>query len=739
MDQRNIRKTYIGYDLGDGETITDLVSLIAEQAGNRTNFTDMTMPGSTEPGRAIPTAFAFDESGKMIFSQTILAMPEDVKNVVVNFKRRPTDLLKRDDGKSDAELIEFLRRQSKWPSASDWRDGNTDKMLNFKNSVIAFTNAIFDNQDYKERVRSAASGSEEIVFCVGHPTNWSDLDIAIYKLIMQNSVLGIGKYADKKTSIVMEAESRAAFLYSKDLAALGNLSNGSSVLLIDVGSSTIDITAMIAASNNYQYNSGSNYLGARSIDFIIRDWYLEQLKANPSDWNLYQSIERNNYSVSNALTLACRKAKEDVYTTGIGVVHFGLFRGVRISADDLEQLIEHTPIANVLKETIQLPMEEYHAMGNKSWKQLFREFLTEKKKEMNRKGIQVGHIILTGSASKMTFVPKIILEVFSEVSSSSLKYDMDPSRTISKGLALVGPSDDKSKIFMQDVNRLIDEKLPQIVKENIPALGNEMGTIISNVIVPIIKERINDWKKCHITTINTMNRRIEEDCSEKNLTNLLKNNTAYTGAIEKWLKDKVGKDIAMELKAICEKHGVRGISVEKLNVMTTPEIDIPGGISIDPLAFMDAISAIIAVIAGIIAGVSITTIMAVITVVISIISETLAGILFTILVGMGPVGWGILAAVLGLAVTVLVKQGFDSVKGLFKEKVMSWDLPEIARKAVTDDKINECIRKADISGQIKKGFSSEKVINDIADKVTVQLKTQVEKRAEDIKYAIQSK
>lgn len=738
MYKKNIVKTYIGYDLGDGETITDLVTLTAEQAGNRTNFKDMQMPGIKDQGRAIPTAFAFDVNGKMIFSEAILAMPEEVKNVVVNFKRRPTDLLERGAGKSEAELIEFLRKKSKWPSASEWKEGNTDKMLNFKNSVIAFTNAIFDNSDYMERVRSAASSSEEIVFCVGHPTNWSDLDIAIYKLIMQNSVLGAGKYADKKTSIVMEAESRAAFLYSKDLAAFGNLSKGSSVLLIDVGSSTIDLTAMIAASNNYQYNSGSNYLGARSIDFIIRDWYLEQLKANPSDWSLYQSIKHNNSSVTNALTLACRKAKEDVYTTGIGVIHFGLFRGVRIFADELDRLIEHTPIGNVLKETIELPAEECHAMGSDSWKQLFRKFLMEKKNEMNRKGIKAGHIILTGSASKMTFVPKIILDVFSEVSSNSLKYDMDPSRTISKGLALVGPSDEKSKIFTQDINRLIDEKLPQIVESNIPALGSELGTIVSAVVTPIIRNRIDDWKNGYITTINSMNRKIKEDCSEKNLMKALEHNKDYKTAIEKWLKDKVGKDIAVELKAICDKHGVQGLSVENLNIMTTPDVDIPG-VTIDPIAFMDVIATIIAIVAGVIAAVSISTIMAVITVILSLISETLAGILFTILVGMGPGGWFILAGVVGLAVAVLLRDGFDSVKELFKDKVMEWDLPNPVRKLVSNDKIDECIRKADIPGQIEKAFKKAEVRNDIVKKVTVELKSQVEKRAEDIKYAIQSK
>ena len=224
------RKTYIGYDLGDGETITDVVTLEAGQAITKTVFDDMTMPNTTTPGQAMPTIFAFDENGTVIFSQTITVNPEAVRNIIVNFKRRPSDLLKNTSSKTDPEQINFLETCSSWPSASDWPDGNSSEMQNFKNSVITFTNAIFSDTDYMNRLKSVAQTSDEIVFCVGHPTNWSELDIAIYKLILKSSILGRGTYGGKKSSVILEAESRAAFLYAKDVAAFGRLPKGSSVL-----------------------------------------------------------------------------------------------------------------------------------------------------------------------------------------------------------------------------------------------------------------------------------------------------------------------------------------------------------------------------------------------------------------------------------------------------------------------------------------------------------------------------
>lgn len=733
-------KTYVGYDLGDGETITDLVKLESGESTRKTVFDDMTMPDTVMSGQAMPTVFAYDESGTVIFSQTVTADPVAVSNIVINFKRRPSDLLDKRAQEDPAQRIDFLKEASTWPSASVWPAGNTPEMLSFKQNVIAFTNAIFTDPNYAARLKSVASNSDEIVFCVGHPTNWSALDVAIYRLILKTTVLGAGRYEGKKSSILMEAESRAAYLYARDLKAFGALPQGSSVLLIDIGSSTIDLTAMTAAANNHQYNSGSNYLGVRSIDFMIRNWYLEKLKQQPAMWTMYLSLLKNNPTIAGALTLSCRRAKEQVYSSpaGIAQIYFGPFPGMKLTAKELDAIIESTPVSATLQEYIHLDNGEAVRMGDRSWKQLFKEFLQDKKAEMAKQNVKVGYIILTGSASRMTFVPQIVREVFNDVSADSLKYDMDPSRTISKGLALVGPSDVISAAFQQDLNHLIDQKLGKIIEDNIPALGKEMGTVISGILTPKIKGYIKDWRRGDIRTLNQMNQKVKNACSNANLTNLLTNNASYKQTIENWLKNKVGKDIAVELKKLCDKHGVQGIDVKDLNIMTMPQFTV-GAIPLNPLQFMNTISTVIALIAGVISAASITTIMAVIIVVISLISESLAAALFWALVGMGPVGWAILAGVVGIAVAALVSGGFDSFKDMFQDKVMDWNLPELARKTMTDEKINKSLADADLPKQIEDAFKNQKLKDELVSKVSANLKGQVAKRAEDIKYAIESK
>lgn len=741
MAQEKMKKTYIGYDLGDGETITDIASLIPEKITEKTEFQSMTMPDCNDPGRAMPTVFAFDNDGNVMFSNQIVeSNGDDLQNVNINFKRRPSDLITSCSAISEGEIVDLLRKACEWPDVSEWSAAADKGLLELKETIITFTNAIFNDDSYKERIKSAAVDSDEIVFCVGHPTNWSDLDIAIYELIMKNTILGSGKYAGKSSSIIMEAESRAAFLYSKDAKSQQKLKYGTCVLLVDVGSSTVDITAMSTNSYDRQYHTGNNYLGARSIDFMIRNWYLEELKKDQVKWKLYEKLSDSNPSINNALTLISRKVKEDLYSSNIKSkkIYFADFPPIALKIDDLNNLIETTPVAKVLKEEIDIPDREYADMGNRSWKDLFKDFLLEKKREMEKLGINISRIILTGSASKMPFVSDIIRCVFTDLEKDSLIFDMDPSRTISKGLALVGPANEKSKAFTEALNKLVDDKLNSIIENNIPYLAEHTGKVVEKIIIPIMKKRIQEWKDGKIKTLNEMNDKIKADCSSESLSNLLADNKEYKQTIENWLKEKIGKDIAVELNALCKEFGVNDIGIDDLNIMTVPTAKIDGP-PIDPLAFVDVIKKIVAIIVGIISMVSITTIMATIVVVLSFVSEALAASLFIALAGMGPVGWGVLAGVVGITVAALIAGGFDGVKNLFQDRVRNFNLPKIARKALTENSINKSLTDANIAQKIADAFRKKQTKDDIIKEVSANLRGQIQNRAESIKYAIQSK
>ena len=150
----DIRKTFLGYDLGDGESITDCVTLSLNQTkrGLQFSWKNMKMPGITMPGKAVPTAYAYDQNNRIVFAKTITLMPDMVHDIRTNFKRRPTDLIPEMDLKKEIELKELFSKAHTWPNR---KDCNTPEMQSFKEAVITFTNAVFNSEDFQEALRSS--------------------------------------------------------------------------------------------------------------------------------------------------------------------------------------------------------------------------------------------------------------------------------------------------------------------------------------------------------------------------------------------------------------------------------------------------------------------------------------------------------------------------------------------------------------------------------------------------------
>ena len=735
------KKTFIGYDLGDGETITDLAVLDHNSVKDRvqTLFNAMTMPDNNTAGQAIPTVYGYTDDGRIVFSSSILTDPESVRDIRISFKRCPSDLM---PSMTEGRRQEILAEMEKgWPSQEACPELYSKKMRGFIDAVVSFTNAIFHDERYKRSIQDASVDSDEIIFCVGHPTRWTPFDIAVYGGILGQSILGTGAYVGKPTSLLMAAESRAAFLYVKDKATSKILEPGTSALLIDVGSSTIDLTAMAADSRNHQYNSGNNYLGARSIDFIIQKWYLEKLRRDEEDWNVYQSLLQMNPAMERALTLSCRRAKEDVYSVAAkkSRILFGDFMPVRISQDDVDKAINETPIGEILTQYVNVPARVTQTMGEKNWKQLFREFLQECKAEMEAQGITISRIIMTGSASKMPFVHEIVHEVFSEVQEDGILADMNPARSISMGLALVGPSNEKSKAFQEDLKALMDNEIDQIISNDVSQLADKLSPVLEEQIVKIVKNRIKEWQSGGIKTLADMSKLIEADCSGENLTTLLVNNQAYQNAIKIWATDIVGHDIAVKLKGICDRYGVGEITVDNLNVMKVSTIKV-GGIKINPTDdIMNVLSATISIIAGLVMAAIMPTILAVVIVLISYVSTTIALLLLEALLLMPGIGWAILVGLAGLAAVKLAASGMNEAKKQLADKLQTANLPQWVRDLVKDKKIDQQIEKAKLGKKIRESIVEENSKAQIVSSVKQGLQQQINRCAEEIKYVIESK
>lgn len=767
-----MRKTYVGYDLGDGETVVDRAVADADfpVAQQKQDFPGMVMPGYNTPGVAMPTAFAeldisggampaaFAElDGKLVFSSGILQIPTACKNIKLNFKRRPTDLLPKLTEDRKDELLNLFSNSAAWPTDEDFPEGNTNVFREFKGNVIRFTDTIFNDKEdgqgnysnFYNALKSAAFNSGAIVFCVGHPTKWDDLDIAIYKAIFRKSILGQASYAGKPTELIMVAESRAAFLYVKEETNGTVIPKGKCVLLLDVGSSTIDLTAMSADSRNQIYNSGSNYLGARGIDFIIRDWYLSELRQDDTAWNNYKNLSSVvNSSIPKALTLACRTAKENIYSNGFGISTINCvgLPPLRLTKEKLAEFAQNASLGSILRQELSIPEETLGEMGKKSWSKLFKDFLCQQKRKMEEAGVEVARIILTGSASRMDFVKPIIKEVFNEVSEKDILNDTDPSRTISKGLALAGLANDRSKRFQADLVNVIQQKLPKIIEDNLDDLANPLSEEVAKTFEEIARKRMIEWRAGKITTLNDMNDQIKADCEEYKLVACLECDEAYKEIIKGWLTNKVGKDVAAELHALCIRYGVNNdLTVEDLNIMAMPAIGSP--IYMNPVEGMNLIAGLVSIVAGIVAWLAAEVVLGLLIGLMVAASMELGYILLGLLIT-NPV---IFFPVFGAAAVWTIVYAFRAGKNVINqvcEMLQNKDLPPFVRNSFTDAKINAQFTKKDKNGldmhtkicaEIKAGILADESKAKLVAELSEKLGKAVERRADDIRYVIEAK
>src|SRR5699024_2729022 len=103
---------YIGYDLGDGETVVEILPPLQQTMnGGRISMIPIKMPTQNVGGKAIPTAFGIDSEGKLCFWDRILDDADLIQKVFVSFKRRPSDLIGEISHKRSLELIDVLNKK----------------------------------------------------------------------------------------------------------------------------------------------------------------------------------------------------------------------------------------------------------------------------------------------------------------------------------------------------------------------------------------------------------------------------------------------------------------------------------------------------------------------------------------------------------------------------------------------------------------------------------------------------
>ncbi len=212
-------------------------------------------------------------------------------------------------------------------------------------------------------------GGKDSQFFIGCPSGWSVIDRQEYQKLAHQAGIPL-------VSVV--PESRAAFMQAKEAGKLGYDKLKSSVLIVDIGSSTTDFT-LVKSLHEIPMDFGSNTLGASLIDQAI----FARTFANHEDKEILEWVFEEYPHHKARCQLACRKAKEDYFSNE------QLYSNPQSFARGFESINEQiyfVPQVNkaIMEEILNQPLVE---LNGKSWIGAFSEAVIEGKETLEQEDI----------------------------------------------------------------------------------------------------------------------------------------------------------------------------------------------------------------------------------------------------------------------------------------------------------------------------------------------------------------
>jgi hypothetical protein len=546
--------------------------------------------------------------------------------------------------------------------------------------VRGILNKLIDSKQLADPARA--------LFIVGCPSGWGPEVQAAYQRVLEEGGL---------VDVRVVPESRAAFVHAREKKELTSDEIKQCVLLIDIGSSTTDFT-YISQLNQRPIDFGHTVIGdigGGLFDQLV----FEHALASQSNPEAVKSFFDLHPGVRNRADLDCRGAKEEYFNGMVGTgapveKSLRLDKGLyfEISVDDvIMDKLKKTPIAS---------------LGGKSWIDAFRDRLLNARKQNE---VPPDFIIVTGGAARMAFVDDIVQEVFPDTKKKPVR-GKEPELAVAKGLAWFGRLDIKSGRFRAEVKALADSaKVENVVAGAIPGLYDKLARGLARAIVDhALRPEILRWRSGGTRTMRQMERRATEAVAAFLADNTAKQVVSKTTMA--WFEDLRPK-IHELTDPICRRYGLETSALDLsadtyFSTRAPAATNLSGGIFDDVDQIGTVINAVVATVTAMVlggAGVALLHL--------PLIGQVVAGVLFFVALMIG--------------------------KEKLMEMVKDWDLPNISRKVVSENRINSKLEESFL--ELKNGLQEGLTKADdeaasghrLADRVAGQIDRGILQRGDD--------
>jgi len=513
-------QSVIGFDLGHGETSLAMIPNISPRE-------DIPIILRLNNVASVVTAVGYDDNGNILFGDAAID-GSDVISFDISFKSRPNS-----KGFSEKPIIDFVEA--------------------IVTHISHETHQIIDLSKFK--------------FFIGCPSGWTAQEQNEYKSLLEKSRI-------PKLEVVKE--SRAAFMHAIESNLLSFEDLEGSILVIDIGSSTTDITYVVNHDDR-PFDFGLD-LGSSLIDEDLLELSIETATMAPSAE--LRTAMAENISFRYKCLLACRDAKEK-YFNSYPRVESGRYTPNPVIRKHLKPdktwLIFEVSVTREIMESIL--SKSNPKLEGFSWYDAFKNALINSKHLATKQGLIPSRVILTGGGSKMGFVANRVQEVFE---TASIVVDSEPHLTVSRGLARWGRIDLRMEYFVQEIRNTLEDKqrgVSAIVTSSLESLYTDLATEISKQLVDdILTPNMKLWRNNRIETLEGVELR-----SEKEIRALLEGKKLQEKLgelIADWINELSRTDLDNLIAEVCKKYNLHTqdfrIHLSKnVDIIASPDVAAP--------------------------------------------------------------------------------------------------------------------------------------------------------------------
>jgi len=659
------RRLYIGIDLGDKTT-----SMFYANSGSSDMANCIQLPG-TIGNAPLETTVCILKNGKRILSNEIeYYQLSELDRIYHNFKYQP-------------DAVKFM---------------DTSLYRIMREGVRKFLDCVFESETFQNVMEPLLADKDEVVFCIGYPTNWSDESVREYQEMIRESCLGkyeeAGSCFGVPVRICFERESTGAYVYINGNSIEFQVKDKGNILVVDFGSSTVNITALGRDSRKALYSSGNNQFGGRQLDAVIAADCFSSLSREKKKF-LKELDHLNKGAATKMLILAANQIKEELSGKEKCRKYISCIEAeLRYDKKKLYHIAMYTPMkvaAHIMPGLIEIN-------ENRSWAEAMEHYLRSEREKLRQNGIYPEMIILTGGGASMPLAQEICREVFGVVQTLNAS---ESSTIIARGLALAAKNQEKADEFCTAVDDFVQNSLPNRINAEMSALIRRISDEITESLCEGLKQMLLKWQNGSIDTFHDVISRIRGmDAND------IVSRQEIQNSIQGWYREKIYDRLNKELNNICEQYGIR-------------EFKLPKRIEIRLSSIHIASDEIVNQVAGVMVG----TIVTLITIIIGILA--LSGI-----------GLPILAVAAGVAVLVLIIKGWKGMKDSIVDGLKGMSIPGVARAMVSESEIDEAIKEN--AEQIKNAVQSSIQGNQASLKKSLSeaIGKQIQEKVVEIRYEL---